>query len=405
MYDAIVVGARVAGAPTAMLLARRGYKVLLLDRDSFPSDIMSTHYIHQPGVAKLKEWGLLERVLATDAPPIAKLTTVRAGIPLSGMPDYPEAPFALCPRRHALDQVLVEAAVEAGAELREDFVVEDVLREGDTVVGIRGHRKGGESVEERARVVVGADGVHSVVARAVQPAEYNTHPAMGCGYYAYYSGVPMDGAEVHFLDDGIVFGFPTNDGQTCVAVEYPNAKFAEIKQDYEAAFQAALDRVPDFAARVAQGQRESRFTGVGEIPNFFRKPYGPGWALVGDAGYHKDPVTGLGITDAFVDAETLAAALDAGFSGREPLDQSLAGYEQTRNARAFPLYEWTIRSVSFEPVPPEQVMLMRALQGNQEDTDRFMGLLSGITSVEEFMAPENLGRIVAQAQQRAAAPA
>ena len=402
MYDAIVVGARVAGAPTAMLLARKGYRVLLVDRDTFPSDIMSTHYIHQPGVAKLRDWGLLERVLATGCPPIEKLTVDRGGGPLSGLPAYEGLP-ALCPRRTALDAVLVEAAVEAGAELRDGFVVEDVVREGDTVVGIRGHRKGGEMVEERARVVVGADGVHSVIARAVKPEEYNTRPALGCGYYAYYSGVPMDGAEVHWRSDCIVFGFPTNNGETCVVVEWPNQKFHEVRADIEGNFNRGLATVPDFAARVAQGTRETRFVGTADLPNYFRKPYGAGWALVGDAGYHKDPVTGLGITDAFLSAELLAKALDAGFSGREPLDQALAAYEQRRNERAFPLYELAIQAISFQPLPPEQLMLMQALRGNQEDTDRFLGLVGGATPLAEFFAAENLGRIIAQAQARTAA--
>jgi flavin-dependent dehydrogenase len=399
-FDAIVVGARVAGAPTAMLLARKGYRVLLVDRDRFPSDTMSTHYIHQPGVAKLKDWGLLDRVLETGAPPIHTLTSVRAGVPLRGMPAYGEIDFAICPRRHALDTVLVNAAAEAGADLREEFVVEDVLWEGETVIGIRGHQRGGPSVEARARMVVGADGAHSVIARAVKPAEYNTRPAMGCGYYAYYRGVPMDGAEAHYLDDCILFGFPTNDGETCVVVEFPNNRFAEVRADHERAFDTALQQVPNFAARVAQGDQVSRLIGTGDLPNFFRRPYGPGWALVGDAGYHKDPVTGQGIMDAFLDAELLAEALDAGFSGRQPLEDALAGYESRRNERAFPLYEFTIQSISFHPPSPEQVLLFQALQGNQADTDRLLGIICGITPIGEFMAPENLGRIISQAQQR-----
>ncbi|MGD9891444.1 MAG: NAD(P)/FAD-dependent oxidoreductase [Dehalococcoidia bacterium] len=402
MYDAIVVGARVAGAPTAMLLARAGHRVLMVDRDAFPSDIMSTHYIHPPGVAQLRKWGVLDHVIATSCPPIDTLLVERAGVRLSGMAPHPDVQFALCPRRTTLDVALVEAAVAAGAELRESFVVEDVIWEGESVVGIRGHQKGGETTEVRARVVIGADGVHSMVARSVQAPEYNTRPAMGCGYYAYYDGVPMDGAQVYFLDDCIVFGFPTNDGQTCVVVEYPNSRFAELRLDYERAFDQSLQMVPDFAARVAQGHRVSRMTGVGEIPNYFRRPFGPGWALVGDAGYHKDPVTGQGIMDAFLDAELLAEALDAGFSGRQPMAEALAGYEQRRNERAMPLYEFTIQSVSFQPVPPEQVMLLKALQGNQADTDRFLGLNCGVTSLAEFMDPANLGRIIAQAQQRAA---
>ena len=296
---------------------------------------------------------------------------------------------------------MVDAAVEAGAELREGFVVEDVLWEGETVAGIRGHPKGGATVEARARIVIGADGVHSAVARAVEPREYNTYPALGCGYYAYYSGVPMDGAEVHWRNECIVFGFPTNDGQTCVVVEWPNERFKDVRADIEGCFSRGLALVPDFAARVAEGRRETRFAGTADVPNYFRRPYGPGWALVGDAGYHKDPVTGLGITDAFISADLLAAALAAGFAGRQPLEAALAGYEQQRNARAMPLYEFTIQSISFQPPSPEQVLLFRALQGNQQDTDRFLGLTGGITPMQEFFAPENLGRIIARAQRAA----
>jgi 2-polyprenyl-6-methoxyphenol hydroxylase-like FAD-dependent oxidoreductase len=123
---------------------------------------------------------------------------------------------------------------------------------------------------------------------------------------------------------------------------------------------------------------------------------------VGDAGYHKDPVTGLGITDAFLDAELLAGALHDGWSGHRPLSEALAGYERRRNERAFPLYELTIQRASFQPSPAEQLMLLRALQGNQEDTDRYLGLISGITPVQEFMAPENLGRIITRARRQGA---
>lgn len=397
MYDAIIAGARVAGAPTAMLLARLGYRVLLVDRDRFPSDTLSTHYIHQPGVAKLKEWGLLERVLATGCPPIRQVTTVRASVALSGMASYAGIDFTLCPRRTALDGVLVEAAVEAGAELRDGFVVEDLLWEAGEVAGIRGHRKGGATVEERARIVIGADGVHSPVARAVGAAAYNERPPLACAYYAYYRGVSMAAAEVHWHDDCILFGFPTNDGETCVAVEWPHARFGEVKQDPELAMAEALTRSPEFAARVGRGQRVGRVVGAGNVPNFFREAHGPGWALVGDAGYHKDPVTGLGITDAFIQAGLLAEAINAGFVGRAPLAAALADYAARRDERALPLYELTMQLVSFGPTPPEMVMLLRALQGNQADTDRYIGLLGGITPLAEFMASENLGRIIAAA--------
>lgn len=246
--------------------------------------------------------------------------------------------------------------------------------------------------------MIGADGMRSVVARSVKPREYNTRPPLGCGYYAYFSGVPMDGAEIHYRDDCVLFGFPTNEGQTCVAVEWPNDRFAIVRREHEQAFHRALGQAPDFAVRVARGRRETRFFGIGNIPNFFRTPYGLGWALVGDAGYHKDPITGQGIMDAFLDAAALAEALHDGWSGRLPLLEALARYEQGRNERAFPLYELTIQQASFQPLPPEQRVLWRALQGNQEDTDRFLGLAGGVTSLQEFMAPGNLGRIIARAR-------
>lgn len=400
MYDVIVVGARVAGAPAAMLLARSGHRVLMVDRDRFPSDTMSTHYLHQPGVERLRAWGLLDRVLATGCEPITRLTVSRGDVALSGIPRFGELDFTLCPRRFALDTVLVRAAMEAGAELREDFIVEQVLIDDGRVTGIRGHQRGGPTVEERARIVIGADGVHSLVAKTVNAEAYNVHPPKGCGYYAYYSGVPMDGAEVHFRDDCILFGFPTNDGQTCIAVEWPHARFHEIRTDIEAHVVRALQEAPEFAARVAAGRRETRFVGTGDLPNYYRRPFGPGWALVGDAGYHKDPVTGNGIMDAFLDAELVATAVSAGLDGRRAFDEALADYEQQRNERTAPLYEFTLRQLTFGPPPPEQLMLMRALQGNQADTDRFLGLNSGVTPMAEFMAPENLGRIFGQSQQQ-----
>lgn len=401
MYDVIVVGARVAGSPLAMLLADRGYRILLLDRDRFPSDTMSTHYIHQPGVAKLREWGLLGPLLAAGCAPIEQMTVVRAGIALHGMAEFDGIRFTLCPRRTVLDDLLVRAAVERGAELRERFVVDDLVWEDGRVVGVRGHHKGGGAVEERARLVVGADGAHSLVARKVQAGAYHTIPAMGCGYYAYYDGVVMSGGEVRFFDDCIVFAFPTNDGQTCIGVEWPNARFPALRQQVDYFFAEAVGHAPDLAERVEQGRRVTRFVGTGDLPNFFRTPHGPGWALVGDAGYHKDPVTGNGITDAFLDAGHLARAIDVGFSGRQSLADAMQAYEDTRNERALPLYHLAIQALSFAPPSPEQMTLLRALQGNQPDTDRFLGVQGGATPAAMFFDPANLGRIIARAQQQA----
>jgi flavin-dependent dehydrogenase len=372
MYDAIVVGARCAGSPTAMLLARAGHRVLLVDKSRFPSDIMSTHYIHLPGVLRLRRWGLLDEVHASNCPPIDKITVYFGEVPFT--PPRPEvAPelTAYCPRRKVLDKILVDAAVASGVELREEFSVKELVWDGDRVAGIRGASKGGPELVENARIVIGADGMHSIVANGVRAPEYNTHPSLSFGYYAYWSGVPLEGAEIHFMEDGGSLVFPTNDGQACVAVGGPSDLFKEFRKDIEANYWATIEKIPIVAAKMQNAKQEERFIGTNDQPNFFRKPYGPGWALVGDAGYHRDFITGLGITDAFRDAELLAQAIDDGFSGRRPLDEALAGYESRRNEIAGPLYDFTVSLLSGDGPPSPEVFMkfglaMQAMMEQEE---------------------------------------
>ncbi len=352
MYDAIVIGARCAGSPTAMLLARRGYRVLLVDKATFPSDIMSTHFIQVPGVERMRRWGVLDRLAATNAPAITKFNFSMGGITFS--PPAPqgeaEAPTAYCPRRTVLDKILVDAAVEAGAELREDFPVRELVFDGDRVAGVRGGRDG--SVAEKARIVIGADGMRSLVARTMKAPEYKTLPSLSYGYYAYFSGVEQDGAELHFLDGRGCLCFPTNDDCVCLGVGGAIENFHEFRKDVEGNYMRMLDGAGTLPERVRAGKREAPFQGTADQPNYFRKPYGEGWALVGDAGYHRDFITGLGITDAFRDAELLSDALHAAFSGAQPIDEALSGYERTRNDIATPLYDFTTSLVS-NPAPPD----------------------------------------------------
>jgi flavin-dependent dehydrogenase len=398
MYDAIVVGARCAGSPTAMLLAREGYRVLLVDRATFPSDTMSTHFIHPPGIARLKRWGLLERVAASNCPPFSKIsfdlgpfTLIGTPPPADGVAEY------YCPRRTVLDKILADAAVEAGAELREGFSVQEILMDSDSVTGIRGRDADGATVREEARIVVGADGMRSLVARAVEAPEYNTKPTFACAYYTYWSGVPIEGAEIYPRERWITIVFPTNDDLVGTFIEWPREEFHTVRSDIEGNFLKKLDLAPGLAERIRNGKREANFVGTGVLPNFFRKPYGPGWALVGDASYHKDPHLAQGITDAFRDAELLTEAADAGLSGRRPLDEALADYEEKRNAAAMPAYELNCQLASLEPPPPEMQQLFAALRGNQAETDRFFGTLSGTVPVQEFFAPENVQRILSAA--------
>jgi len=398
MYDAIVIGARCAGSPTAMLLARKGYRVLLLDRGSFPSDTLSTHYIHQPGVASLARWGLLERLRASNCPPIHEQALDLGPFALVGAPPSVDGiAEGYAPRRYVLDTILVEAAVAAGAELRERFSVEELLWEEGRVVGIRGHAAGGAPVTERARIVIGADGLHSFVARSVGAEAYDTTPALTCVYYTYWADLPMERAQLNPRPGRMIIAAPTNDNLTLLTVFWPQAEFHQVRADIEGSVLAAVDLVPGLAERVRAGKRAERFRGTADLPNFFRTPYGPGWALVGDAGFHKDPILAQGITDAFRDAELLTEAIDAGFSGRSPLAEAFAAYQHQRDEAAAPGFATTLQFAQLHPPPPELQQLLGALRQNPAQLSRFLGTMAGSVPPQEFFAPENLGQIMAAA--------
>jgi flavin-dependent dehydrogenase len=398
-YDAIVVGARCAGSPTAMLLARKGYRVLVVDRAEFPSDTLSTHLIHAPGVAALSRWGLLEEVVATGCPPIESYSFDFGPFTIGGTPrpiDGNTTGYA--PRRTVLDKILVDAAAAAGAEVRERFTVDDVVVEDGAVVGIRGRGHGGSTVAERARVVIGADGRNSRVAKAVGPDQYNEKPMLQWSFYTYWSGLPVDGMENTIRPDRGWGSFQTNDGLTLLVVGWPIAESAAYKADVEANYLKTLELAPEFAARVRDATREARFAG-GSVANFFRKPFGPGWALVGDAGYDKDPITAQGISDAFRDAEMCATALDEAFTDTRVFDDAMSDYQRARDAKVLPFYDFTTQLATLEPPPPEMQQLLGAVHGNPEAMDGFVSMVAGTLSPAEFFDPANIGRIMSAANQ------
>ncbi|HEY3192114.1 MAG TPA: NAD(P)/FAD-dependent oxidoreductase [Solirubrobacterales bacterium] len=399
-YDAIVVGARCAGSPTAMLLAREGHRVLLVDKATFPSDTMSTHLVHPPGVAALERWGLLDRLVATGCPPVERYSFDFGPVSVAGSPQPIDGVArAYGPRRTVLDKLLVDAAAEAGAEVRESFTVEEIVAEDETVTGIRGHATGGETVTERAQVVIGADGKHSLVVKAVKPESYNERPSQLAMYYAYWSGLPVTGFETTIRAEGRRgwAALPTHDGLTCMPFGWPVEEFKANRGDIEGNFFAAIDLAPEFAERVRSAKRESKFIGSAELPGYFRKPFGPGWVLVGDAGYHKNPITAMGINDAFRDAELAAGALDDAFTGRRSFEEGLGDYQRTRDQVATPVYEFTCDFATMEPPPPEMQQLIGAMQGNQEAQDAFISVQASTMPAPEFFAPENVGKIMSQA--------
>jgi 2-polyprenyl-6-methoxyphenol hydroxylase-like FAD-dependent oxidoreductase len=400
VFDVIVVGARCAGSPTAMLLARRGYKVLLVDKATFPSDTISTHLVWPHGVEALERWGLLDRLERTGLPPICRRMAFDVGpFALRGtIPDANDGQGGFCPRRTVLDHLLVGAAEESGAMVREGFSVERLLFEGDRVVGISGRSEGGRTVDERGRLVIGADGVHSMVAKAVRAPEYQARPVLACAYYSYFSGVDQQDLELFVRERTAFGGAPTNGGLNLVMVNWPTAMFLTVREDIEGHFMRSLDEAPDFAARVRAGRREERWYGTAGVPNYFRKPYGEGWALVGDAGYCRDPMTAQGISDAFIDAESVTQAIDAGLSGRGALEQLFSEHETARNERVGAMYEFTQQLASLEPPPEPMQQLFAALRPNQNATNAFFSAITGAISLRDFMSPENLGRIMSAEQ-------
>jgi 2-polyprenyl-6-methoxyphenol hydroxylase-like FAD-dependent oxidoreductase len=393
MHDVIIVGTRVAGAATALLLARRGLKVLAVDRATFPSDTLSTHQVQVPGVARLARWGILDTILAAGTPATRSVRFDQGPVVIDGrIPDGNGIDLMCSPRRTLLDKTLVDAARAAGAEVREDFVVEELLGDG-AVAGIRGRPKGGPAVTERAPLVIGADGKHSMVATTVGARSYRARPPLSMGFYTYWADVPVSGGELYGRPGCAMGVWPTNDGLVLTYLAWPAARFDEFRRDVEGNFLRSIDDV-GLGERIRAGRRAGRFRGTPDLPSFFRKPYGPGWALVGDAGLVLDPITGQGISDAFRDAELLADAVAAGLGGDVPPGKALAGYHRARDHAARPMYDFTARLAAIAPPRPAELALFQALARRQQDADRFIGALTGAIPIREFMSPPDIVRLV-----------
>jgi flavin-dependent dehydrogenase len=356
-HDVVVVGARCAGAATAMLLARQGHDVAVVDRASFPSDTLSTHAIARGGIVQLQRWGLLDEVVASGAPKIRQAsfhlpdgTTVTRAIKERAGVDH-----LLAPRRIVLDAILVEAAEAAGAQVRTGFTVSDVLTDGSgRVTGVTGCDATGAPRELRARVVVGADGMRSRVARAVGARMLDERPAAGAAHYTFVAGLDAEGFEYHLSDGAFAGVFPTHGGEANVWLCTPARDGGITGADREEAFVSWVERVsPSLAARVRRAEVTAPVRGIVGMPNHVRQPAGPGWALVGDAGYHRDAITGHGITDAFRDAELLAFHLDRALRRETDEASALAAYGDERDRALAPVFELTNQLVRFPP--PERL--------------------------------------------------
>ena len=401
MFDVIIVGARCAGAATALLLARQGHRVLLVDKARFPSDVPQGHFIHWSGPQRLQRWGLLDRITASNCPRITTSASDHGDFRLSvsGL-EVDGVAWGYGPRRKVLDQILIDAAIAAGVEFREGLSVDGYLAEAGQIHGIRGHCQGA-AVEARAPLTIGADGRHSGLARFVSAPEYHVAPTLACYYFSYWADVPHDGFENYRIGNRVIFAHPTNDNLFTIFVGWPVAEHQELRADLEGAFQRTLDLVPEFAARVRSGRRAERLYGASHLPNFFRKPHGPGWALVGDAGCHKDPYLALGMSDALRDAELLSDAVHRSQSGTQPLEQALAGYEQRRNEHALPLYETNLSLADLSRPLAEQGQVLRAaVRDDPSEARRYLMAAYGMIPRDDFFNPANMDRLMSRLRAR-----
>ena len=344
-YDAVIVGARCAGAATAMLLARAGMNVLVIDRQAYGSDTMSTHALMRTGVLQLKRWGLLPAVMAAGTPEI-RATTFHYGcdsLRLSIKPEY-GVEYLCAPRRTVLDRILVDAARSAGADVRHGVVLSRLqIDSKGRVVGALLRDADGHSTAVRSDIVIGADGRQSTVAALVNAGTYLNGQSASGYVYGYYEDLERYGYHWHFAENVAAGVIPTNHGQHCVFAGVSGTAFpATFRGNVEGAFLKVLAaNSPHLSDDVSRARLVGRLRGFAGVPGHLRQSHGPGWALVGDAGYFKDPLTAHGITDALRDAELLARAI---LDGRAC---ALEAYQHERDVLSEPLFHVTEAIASF----------------------------------------------------------
>jgi 2-polyprenyl-6-methoxyphenol hydroxylase-like FAD-dependent oxidoreductase len=345
-YDVVVVGARVAGASTAMLLARAGLKVALVDRSAYGSDTLSTHGLMRAGVLQLSRWGVLPEVVAAGTPPVEKTLFHYADgdmVQVSIRPS-PGVDALYAPRRHVIDRVLVDAAAEAGAEVHHGVKVTDLLAGPDgRVAGVRGSRGDGAEMVLRSRITIGADGIRSVVADRAGARVERRAESGAAVLYRYHTDLCVAGYEWAYGPTAAAGMIPTNDGRTCVFVSTsPDRMRAARREGAEAAFESLFAAAaPDHLPRLRMSTPTGRLHGWAGVPGFVRRSWGAGWALVGDSGYFKDPITAHGMTDALRDAELLANAVVEAASGARAESLALAAYQGQRDTLSRRLFEAT----------------------------------------------------------------
>jgi flavin-dependent dehydrogenase len=290
-----------------------------------------------------------------------------------------------------LDEILVNAARSAGAEVIESFTVTDVLTDGGTVTGIRGRVGDGPEREYRGQIVIGADGTHSTIAKRVGAELYNVRPATTFAYYSYFEGLDWDLQHRTGMHGRWTGSWPTNGG-SLVAVMATRDQLKQFRQDAPGEFQRTVDDiVPELGQELRErGVRTEPLMSMRSADNFYRQAYGPGWALVGDAGYHKDPLTGWGMSDAFIQAENLAARVHEGLSGQRVMDEALSEFAKTRDEETAVMYDYTTTVAGLGELPPFFQAVLRAVSVSEKWSTAMFGWIAGAVEDHVIFSPDGL---------------
>jgi flavin-dependent dehydrogenase len=394
--DVVVVGARCAGASAAMLFARAGRRVVVLERGQIGTDPVCTLYIQPPAMEQLRRWSLLDDVVALGAPELPTTTYCVGGATVAGRARWPAGtPSARAPRRRDLDRVLAEAASAAGADLRVCSSFTGVVTEGGRVCGVRFTARGsdGRRVEHqiRAPLVVGADGMRSALAATVGGGYLRKDATLTCAYYTFWEGMEATFG-MYEGTPGWVSSVPTSHGQVLVSAYFPQSRFGQVRTDALTAYHACVAEVaPSLHAMMHPGDHAEPLAGFGDQQNFIRQAWGPGWALIGDAGHHKDSLTARGIGDAFLQAELLTCRL-ADADGPEATDAGLTRFARERDVLLADSYRATL-VVADPENRPSRARLLSAVADDSELTQTYLDTVAGIAPMSRLYTDDLLERL------------
>ncbi|SFM78000.1 FAD-dependent oxidoreductase [Marinobacter zhejiangensis] len=403
-YDVIVVGGSVSGAPTAAWLARKGFRVLVVEKATFPRDANSTHFIWPRGMSYLNRLGVADRILE-ETPHFKQMEINIEGIRLhGGVPiqairdrfvalhgdDHGVVDYYAGPRRFFLDQVLLEEAQASGAEVRQATRVESLIEEDGAVVGIRAVPADGAAFEARARVVIGADGRMSQFATQVNAQKTAVREKSTFAYYGYFSGIDKPELCIHKRGRFGTAIFPTMEDRHLVLVYGPTEWWGDFSKDPETSFFKTYEFVaPDVAELVKQGERVEPFKAMGRMVAFHRENWGNGWALVGDACSFKDQWTAMGITHALRDAELLSTHLAMYLNGDKDWDTTMSDYSAVRFSDYEDYWNLVCDGAEMHPYTREELEFFHGIEGDQDKVDQFIGQVGDTISLKHQIQPES----------------